>query len=66
MQRTDRVQLQLVLPYKFEPMRDERIRKYLDRGYRIEQFQRLSDQEALITLRAGSETTAPATPPSGD
>lgn len=45
-----RVQLHLVLPYKFEPRRDGRVRDYLARGYRIEQLQRLSDREALVTL----------------
>ena len=36
MPRSNRVQLHLVLPYKFEPMSDARVRKYLDQGYRIE------------------------------
>ena len=57
---SDRVQLHLVLPYKLEPMRDPHVRRYLDRGYRIEQFQRISDQEAVVTLRAGA---APQKPP---
>lgn len=48
----DRVQLHLVLPYKFEPRQDHRVRAYLERGYRIEQLQRISDQEAIVTLAA--------------
>jgi hypothetical protein len=46
----DPIQLHLVLPYKFEPREDHRVRAYLERGYRIEQLQRLSDREALVTL----------------
>ena len=46
----DRVQLHLVLPYKFDPVDDGRIRAYLDRGYHIEQLQRLTDREALVTM----------------
>jgi hypothetical protein len=49
-----RVQLHLVLPYKFEPREDHRVRGYLDRGYRIVQLQRLSDREALVTLARAS------------
>ena len=45
-----RIQLHLVLPYKFEPRENRRVRDYLARGYRIEQLQRLSDREALVTL----------------
>ncbi len=50
MSTSDRIQLQLVLPYKFEPRRDPRIRGYLERGYRIVVLQRLSDREAVVTL----------------
>jgi hypothetical protein len=52
--REDRVQLHLVLPYKFEPRQDRRVRSYLDRGYRIRQLQRISDREVLITLSAAT------------
>ena len=45
-----RIQLHLVLPYKFDPNQHHRIRAYLERGYRIEQFQRLTDREAIVTL----------------
>ena len=49
------IQLHLVLPYKFEPTDEPRVSRLLDRGYRIVQFQRVTDREALITLtnRAG-------------
>ena len=46
----ERIQLHLVLPYKFEPGEDPRVREWLDRGYRVEQLQRVSDREALVTL----------------
>jgi hypothetical protein len=45
-----RLQLHLQLPYKIELRRDARVRRYLERGYRVEQLQRLSDREALVTL----------------
>jgi len=45
-----RVQLHLVLPYKADPAQHNQIRAYLDRGYRIEQLQRLTDREAIVTL----------------
>ena len=66
MPRSNRVQLHLVLPYKFEPMSDARVRKYLDQGYRIEHLQRLSDQEALVTLRASAPDDAAPVTPSAD
>ncbi len=50
--RPARVQIQLVLPYRAQPADDPRIRRYLDSGYRIEQLQRLSDQEAIVVLVA--------------
>ena len=45
-----RVQLHLVLPYKADPAQHNQIRAYLDRGYLIEQLQRISDREAVVTL----------------
>lgn len=50
MKHDRRIQLHLVLPYKFEPRENHTVRDYLARGYRIEQLQRLSDREALVTL----------------
>lgn len=47
-----RIQLHLVLPYKFQPRDEPRVRAYLDRGYRIVQLQRVSDRELLLTLAA--------------
>jgi hypothetical protein len=46
----DPIQLHLVLPYKFEPADEPRVKALLDGGYRIAQMQRLSDQEVLVTL----------------
>jgi len=45
-----RFQLHLVLAYKHEPRHDPNVRAWLERGYRVEQLQRLSDREVLITL----------------
>jgi hypothetical protein len=45
-----RVQLHLVLPYKFQPHEDPRIRRHLEQGYRIVQLQRLTDREVVVTL----------------
>jgi len=45
---SDRVQLQLPIPYHREPRDDERVRRYLDRGFRIVQYQRLTDQEVVL------------------
>ncbi len=50
MDRCKRVQLHLVLPYKLQPREHGRVREYLAHGYRIEQLQRISDREALVTL----------------
>ena len=47
-----RIQVQLPVPYSREPRNDERLRSYLDRGYRILQYQRLSDSEVVVTLEA--------------
>jgi hypothetical protein len=46
----ERIQLHLVLPYKFEPRENRRVMRYLEQGYRIEQFQRITDREAVVTL----------------
>lgn len=46
----ERVQLHLVLPYKIEVKDDPRVRAYLERGYRVRDLQRVTDQEVLITL----------------
>jgi len=47
----ERVQLHLVLPYKFEPRQHHKVRGYLDLGYRIVQLQRVSDREVVVTLQ---------------
>ncbi len=47
-----RIQLHLVLPYKDEPATHPRIKEHLDRSYRIEQLQRVTDREVLVTLVA--------------
>jgi hypothetical protein len=45
-----RWQLQLPLPYGRVARDDERVRRQLALGWRIEQLQRLSDQEVLVTF----------------
>jgi hypothetical protein len=51
-QTTNRLQLHLTLPYRFEPREHPRIREYLGRGFRIVQLQRISDREVIVTLDA--------------
>ncbi|NIM01300.1 MAG: hypothetical protein GTN89_10750 [Acidobacteria bacterium] len=46
----EKIQLHLVLPYKFQPTDEPRVKQLLDRGYRIVQLQRVTDREVLITL----------------
>jgi predicted GNAT superfamily acetyltransferase len=50
----DKVQLHLVLPYKFEPTDDAQVSGLLERGYRIVQFQRVTDREVIVTLIDGN------------
>ncbi len=51
-----RIQLHLVLPYKDEAATHPRIKAHLERGYRIEQLQRVTDREVLVTLtRTGTD-----------
>ena len=47
-----KMQVQLDLPYHREAKDDERIRRYLDEGWRIGQLQRLTDREVVITFEA--------------
>jgi hypothetical protein len=56
MESRRRVQLHLVLPYKEDPADHRKIRAYLDRGYQIEQLQRLTDREAIVTLAVTEAT----------
>jgi hypothetical protein len=44
------IQLQLVLPFKFQPREDPRIRRMLELGWRVHALQRVSDREVLVTL----------------
>jgi hypothetical protein len=44
------IQLYLQLPYKFDPIRHARVRELLAQGYRIDQFQRITDRDAIVTL----------------
>jgi hypothetical protein len=50
MSSPDRIQLHLVLPYKFDPRDEPRVARYLEQGYRVEQMQRVTDREAILTL----------------
>lgn len=54
MAATKRIQVQFRLPYSREARQDERIRAYLDGGWRIAQLQRLSDQEVVITFESSA------------
>jgi hypothetical protein len=53
-----RVQLQLVLPYKAVPAEHPQVKAYLERGYHIEQLQRLTDREALVTVSLPEPTAS--------
>jgi len=59
MATAQRVQVQFHLPYSREARDDERIRGYLDQGWRIAQLQRLSDQEAVITFERDAAAPVP-------
>jgi hypothetical protein len=48
--KPSRIQIQLPIPYHREPRDDARLRRYLDRGFTIAQYQRLTDQEVVVTL----------------
>ncbi len=50
-----RIQLHLVLPYKDEAATHPQIRAHLEDGYRIEQLQRVTDREVLVTLVSGTD-----------
>jgi hypothetical protein len=50
MERTERVQLHLALSFKKEPRDHPRIAALLEEGYRIDQLQRVTDKEAVVTL----------------
>jgi hypothetical protein len=63
--RPERFQLHLVLPYKVEPRDHPRLRRYLEDGYRISQLQRLTDRDALVTLVLAPRPAAPEAPPAG-
>ena len=47
---SQRLQIQLPLPYGRELRDDDRVRRQLAQGWRIAQAQRLSDQEILVTF----------------
>ena len=46
----DRTQLHLVLPFNHEPREHPRVAAMLAQGFRIQDLQRLTDREVLITL----------------
>ena len=63
MSRPKRVQMQVILPYKFQPVKHHRIRAYLDDGYRIEELQRISDREVVVTLAKDGDVASNGTAP---
>lgn len=46
----ERVQLHVPLPYKKEPGHDPKVARYMAAGWRVEELQRLTDRDALVTL----------------
>jgi len=61
--RPKKLQLHVVLPYKFEPREHPRIRRYLDLGWRVAALQRLTDRDAIVTLVQPAAPAAPEAPP---
>lgn len=55
-----RTQLHLVLPFHFEPREHPRVASMMARGYRIQDLQRLTDREVLITFVLPEPTPAGA------
>lgn len=47
-----RIQLQLRIPYKFQPTWHREVRSRLENGWRIEDYARLSDEEVAVTMVA--------------
>lgn len=54
-----RVQLHVPLPYKKDPSHDPRVARLLTEGWSVEEIQRLSDKDALITLAPPEPAPAP-------
>ena len=50
MERSERVQMHLALSFKKEPHEHPRIDALLEQGFRIDQFQRVTDKEVVVTL----------------
>ena len=46
----EKVQLHLVLEYKFEVGQHPNVKALLEQGYQVAQMQRLTDREVLVTL----------------
>jgi hypothetical protein len=57
----EQIQLQLKHPYKIEIREHPTVQALLERGFRIVQFQRVTDHEVLVTLEA--PTPVPASAP---
>ena len=59
MPESRRLQVHVPLPYRKEPGHDPRVARYLSAGWRVEEFQRLTDRDALVTLvREGDSPSA--------
>jgi len=50
MERSERVQMHLTLSFKKEPREHPRIGALLEQGFRVDQFQRVTDKEVVVTL----------------
>lgn len=61
MPASDRIQLHVPLPYSKEPGHDPKVARYLATGYRVEELQRLTDRDALVTLVRDPRADAPRT-----
>ncbi len=63
MAQPDRLQLQIALPFRDDPRVHPVVRRYLDAGYTIVQFQRATDKEAMVTLAPAPRADEPAAAP---
>jgi hypothetical protein len=50
MERSERVQMHLTLSFKKEPHEHPQIGALLEQGFRVDQFQRVTDKEVVVTL----------------
>ena len=63
MPATQRHQVHLVLPYKFEPREHPRVRAMLEEGWRVAEVTRVTDRETLVTFERPLPAAGGSVPP---